>query len=123
MPSQLDEVANVPFFGNPELFWEDLDVEEDPEKIQQEVDECIMVVKAHNEKRWLEWEDWKWKEEQEQRWKEEEEGWERKEKENQKKEGADKDAYEKKLVKARKTQLQVSRRFPFLAEVEKISRF
>jgi len=72
-PSQSNEViANAPSFGNPELFWVDLDVEEeeDPEKIQWEADKCIMAVKIHNEKRWLEWEDQKWNEEKE--WKQKE---------------------------------------------------
>ena len=84
-------------------------MEEDPEKIQWQADECIAVVKIHNDKRWLEKEDQKQKEdEEEQRMKEEEEEWEQKEEEDQKKEEADKDTYEKKLVKACKKQLQVS---------------
>jgi len=73
MPSHLNEVTNTPFFENPELFQEDSDVEEDPEKIQQEADEHIVSVKIHNERRQLEWEDQKQTEEEEQRMKEEEE--------------------------------------------------
>jgi len=51
MPSQLKEViANAPSFGNPELFWVDSDVEEeeDPEKIQQEVDEQVSAMRICN---------------------------------------------------------------------------
>jgi len=66
MPSQSNKVTNAPF-KNPELFQEDLDVEEDPEKIQQEADKHIVAVNICNEKRWLEWEDWKQKEEEEQK--------------------------------------------------------
>jgi len=66
----------------------------------REVVEHIAVVKVCNEKRQLEWEDQKWKEEEEWRMKEEEEEWKQKEEENHKKEEADKEAYEKKLVKA-----------------------
>ena len=62
-------------------------MEEDLEKIQWEVDEHIVVVKVCNENRWLEWEDWKWKERG---------GGAENEGGGQKREEADKDAYEKK---------------------------
>jgi len=42
-----NEVTNAPFFGNPELFWEDLDVEEDLEKIQWEADKHIVALRIH----------------------------------------------------------------------------
>ena len=38
MPSQSSMFSNAPFIENPELFQEDLDVEDDLEKIQWEVD-------------------------------------------------------------------------------------
>jgi len=108
MPSQSNEVIHAPFIENPELFPEDLELEEDPEQIQQEADVHIVAVRVHNEKRWLEWEDWQWKEEEElKRWVEEKEcNW--KEEEDQKKEKVDKDAYEEKLAATCKTQLEVS---------------
>src|SRR5882724_3534944 len=71
-PSQSNEViTNAPSFRKLELFQADSDMEEeeDPEKIQQDAEECIMAVKIHNEKRRLEWEDWKWKEEEDWRMK------------------------------------------------------
>ena len=57
MPSQSNEVTFTPFIENPELFPEDLEPEEDPEKIQWEADAHIAAVKVHNERRWLEQED------------------------------------------------------------------
>ena len=65
MPSQSNEVVCAPFIVNPELFPEDLEMEEDPEKIQHKADACIVAVMVHNERRWLEQEDCQWKEEEE----------------------------------------------------------
>jgi len=98
-PSQSNEVVHAPFVENPELFLEDSEMEEDPEKIRQEVDICIAVVIVHNERRQLEWEDLQWKEGEEWRRQVEEEEWIRKEEEDLKKE---------KLAATCKTQLEVS---------------
>ena len=56
-PSQSNEVIHAPFIGNPELFPEDLGMEEDPEEIQQVEDAHIVAVLVHNERRQLEHED------------------------------------------------------------------
>ena len=66
MPSQLNEAtaASIPFFRNMELFWADLDVEEeeeDLERIQYEANEKIAAVRTCSEKICQEWEDQKWK--------------------------------------------------------------
>jgi len=106
--SQIRKPILDTFIENPELFPEDSDLEEDLEKIQQEVDVCIAAVRVHNERKWLEWEDQQQKEEEEWRKWEEEEEWKKKEEEYQKREEADKDAYEEKLTKACKTQSKVS---------------
>ena len=65
-----------------ELFPEDLELEEDLEKIQQEADVHIVAVRVCSEKRQLEQEDQQWKEEEEQRRKLEEEEQNQKEEED-----------------------------------------
>ena len=48
IPGQSNKVAIAPFVKTPELFLEDLELEEDPEKIQQEVDVHIAAVRVCN---------------------------------------------------------------------------
>src|SRR5882724_10063700 len=108
MPSQSNEVIHAPFFKNPELFPEDSELEEDPEQIQQEVDACIAAVRVCNERRWMELEDHQQKEEEELRRQVEEEEQNQKEEEDWKKEKADKEVYEEKLVVTCKIQVEVS---------------
>ena len=97
-PSQENDAAtaNAPFFGNLELFWAGLDVEEeeeeDLERIQCEANEKIVAARICNEKICKEWEDWKQKEEEEQKLKEEEDWRQKEEAEKEAKQKASKDA-------------------------------
>ena len=84
-----------------------MELEEDPEKIQWEVDAHIAMLRAHNKKRQLEWKDWQWKEEEEWRKQEEEQEQKWKEEVDWKKEKADNDTYEEKLAEAHQMQLKV----------------